>query len=121
MRMGRRFTPTFAYLLSAMIVWAVFFMGSYGLVSLFCAIRPSPAIAGIPAAPVALGLMTFMALAATSFLVFTAWRHRSDNQDDRFIAGLVLLQGGIAAVAILWNLLPLAFLEGCGWQELVRL
>ena len=114
-----RFTHAFAYLLSAMIVWMVFFMGSYGLVATICAIRLPPPILGMLPAQLGLGAATLIALAVTSCLIVRAWRHKAVANDWRagFTASLVILQGVIALMAIGWNFLPLAFLAGCGLQD----
>lgn len=116
------FTPAFAYLLSAMIVWVTFFMGSYGLVAVICAVGFPWAISGMPPTHLGLAAATLLALGITSILVIQAAR-RSTNVDGvaKFTATMVILQGVVAAIAIAWNVLPLVFLEGCGLQELPRL
>lgn len=114
-----RFTPVFACLLAAMIVWTVFFMGTYGLVAVICAIALPRTIIGLPPAHLALGTATLIALTITSFLAFSAWRQKQTGSgpDGSFTANLVILQSIIALIAIAWNFLPLAFLEDCGLQQ----
>lgn len=118
-----RFTRAFTHLLSAMIVWMAFFMGSYGLVATICVIKLPAPILGMLPAQLGLAAATLIALAVTSCLIVRAWRHKADANDWRggFTASLVILQGVIALIAIGWNFLPLAFLDGCGLQDQVGL
>ena len=120
MKRQTRFTPTFIYLLSAMIVWTTFFMGSYGMVAAICAFRLPEAWLGISTAQLGLGVATLIALTVTSLLAVRAWRYTAGRRGGYggFAASLVILQSIVALVAITWNFLPLAFLDGCGLQEL---
>lgn len=116
-----RFTPTFLYLLSAMIIWIIFFMGSYGLIAVICAVGLPWASPGL-AAHLSLGAATLLALGATTMLLFQARRRtETASGDARFVEIQVVLQCVAAVIAIAWNALPLVFLEGCGLQELPQM
>ena len=89
-------------LLGGMTLWAAHFLACYAIASV---------LPGRPLAPVLVGLATVLALAATLPLLragLRLWRQGGDDF-ERWHAGLALLGGGLAIVAIVFQGLGAAF------------
>lgn len=95
---------TWAWMTGGLLVWAIHFLGVYGLASLADVVATADA-PGWRAA--GLGFSGLCALASAILMALAARRlRRSDREDRRFPDQLAALGAGLALVAIAWQSLP---------------
>lgn len=95
---------TWAYMLGGLIVWAVHFLGVYGIAS----IADVTAYAGHPLSRAAVGAFTLVCLIAAGWLTIVAvrrWRRGGDDLSG-FVSAIAATGGGVAVISILWQGLP---------------
>lgn len=93
-----------AYMLGGLIVWAIHFLGVYGIAS----IADTAADAAHPMSRAAVGAFTLACLIAAGWLTLDAgrrWR-RGGGEMAGFMNAIAATGGGIAVVSILWQGLP---------------
>lgn len=92
------------FLLGGLIVWAVHFLGVYGLASLGAVIGD----AGDPWALASVVGLTLACAAVDGVLAAVALRRLRARMDplDRFIAGGAAFAAGLSLLAVLWQGLP---------------
>lgn len=111
-------------LVIAPLVWAAHFGLAYGTAAIWCAKVAGPA-GSFTGAQVAIALYTVVALAATGYIGWRAWRTQrvghlevpddrdSANARHRFIALATLLLAGLSAIAIIYAALAAALVGIC--------
>jgi hypothetical protein len=103
------FTATTVFMCGGLLIWAADFLAVYVIAAIACAKGyASSTVLGIPFVAFVATASTLLALAATVWLVRTAVRRLREQGDggSRFIYFLAASLGGMALLAIFFNVLP---------------
>jgi hypothetical protein len=118
------FTRTFLLIFSGPIIWAAHFVAIYGFTGVACA-RALHRIEwlGIGAVSWFIGISGLLALAAIAAIAVIASRNgkRQVQSDDRglpadqhaFIGSITIMLGLLAAIAVIWESLPVLMVPVC--------
>ncbi|WP_374471659.1 hypothetical protein [Phenylobacterium sp.] len=91
------------FLFAPLLIWAVHFMGVYGIASVAAVVSRPDA----PASRLAVGALTLLCAGACAlFLALVLRRRPPQDEADRFINSIAGLGAGVSLVAILWQGLP---------------
>ncbi|PWS35471.1 hypothetical protein DFH01_17840 [Falsiroseomonas bella] len=120
--MRARGMPAIIGVVAALLVWAVHFLAIYGAQATAC-IRAAPdaELFGQPLVPALVLGLTAVALLAVAAIGLLAWRRlpsgmagQEGEDQPCFLAWLTLATALFAALAILWEALPVLILPPCG-------
>jgi hypothetical protein len=114
------FVPLLLYMTAGVLIWAAYFLATYGAVGVSCARKFDDArLFGIPLLPLGIGAATVMALAATAAMVMATLRRygsgrRASDSTGSFVHFTAMVLALLAFVAIVWNGIPALLLHDCG-------
>jgi hypothetical protein len=100
---ARNFVATAVYLCSAAMIWALHFLGIYGFTGLACA-------RGLGVIAPAIGTLTVVALLALGAISASALRGGPQFEFERALTASLC---GLAAVAIVWEAVPVFMVPAC--------
>jgi len=108
--------------LAALLVWAGHFALVYGVHAVACERGlEDGALLGLPAVPVLVLGASLAALLAVGIVGLRAWRRldrglagEEGEDGPQFLAWLTLATALLAALAILWEVVPVLLLRACG-------
>jgi amino acid transporter len=120
--MGRRGIPAMIGMVAALLVWAVHFLAIYGAQATACVrAAPDTELFGQPLVPTLVLGLTAVALLAVAAVGLLAWRRlpsgmtaQAGEEQPRFLRWLTVGTALFAALAILWETLPVLVLPPCG-------
>jgi hypothetical protein len=105
------------YALAGLLIWAFHFGAIYAFQALACARGfAGREVAGAGIVTVFVVAATVVALLASAAVIATGWRTAGANQlaeHDEFLRRLGLLVAGLAAIAIVWEALPVLVVPAC--------
>ena len=109
-------------LISAPVIWAIHFVGSYVIVSLTCAAAyTQPILFGMDIVDVSVAILTLLTVALLFYIGsinYSKWQqalHRQAPGDDlnRFFALCSVMLCSLSAVAVIWVAFPTYLLPPC--------